>query len=57
MTEVYVITEEEAYAAAEEDFMVDVDKESDMAEKEGKTWDINCPYPMSAWYSVTMTRK
>ena len=37
---------EEADVAAEEDFMVDVDEEADMAEEAEKTWDINSPDPM-----------
>ena len=52
-----VITLEEADVAAEEYIMVDVDKEVNMAEEAGKTQDINSPYPMPEWYSVTMARK
>ena len=44
--EAEVITVEEVDLAAEEYFMVDVDKEADMAEEEGKTRDINIPDPM-----------
>ena len=44
--EAEVITAEEADVAAEEDFMVDVDKEVYMAEEAGKTRDINSPDPM-----------
>ena len=44
--EVEVITSEEADVAVELYFMVDVDEEADMAEKAGKTRDINGPYPM-----------
>ena len=43
--------------AAEEDFMVGVDKEADIAEELGKTRDIHSPYPMPEWYSVTMARR
>ena len=39
--DVEVITAEEADVATEEDFMVDVDKEADMAEEAGKNQDIN----------------
>ena len=49
-----VITVEEVDVAAEEDFIMDVDKEADMAEEAGKTWDINSPDPMPEWWSVTM---
>ena len=52
-----VIKVEEADVAAKEDFMVDVDKEDNMAEEAGKTWDINSPYPILEWYSVTMKRR
>ena len=44
--EIEVTKAEEADVAAEEDFMVDVDKEADMAEEAGKNWDINDPHPM-----------
>ena len=49
-----VITVEEADVAVEEDFMVDVDEEANMAEEAGKNQDINSPDPMPEWYSVTM---
>ena len=52
--EVEVITVEEADVAAEEYFMVEVDKESYIVEEAGKTWDINGLDPMPEWYSVTM---
>ena len=52
--EVEVITAEEVDVAAEEYFMVEVDKEADMEEEAGKTRDINGTDPMSEWYSVTM---
>ena len=44
--ETEVITGEEADMFAEKDFMVDVDKEADMEEEVGKSWDINGPYTM-----------
>ena len=40
----------------EEDFMVDVEEEADMAEEAEKTRDINSPCPIPEWYSVTMAR-
>ena len=43
--------------ALEEYFMMDADEEADMAEEAGKTRDINGPYPMPEWYSVTMARR
>ena len=43
--------------AAKEYFMVDVDKEADIAEETGKTQDINGPYPMPEWYSLMMLRR
>ena len=43
--------------AVEEDFMVDMDKETNVAEETGKTQDINSPDPMTEWYSVTMARR
>ena len=52
--EAEVIRSEEADLAAEKIFMVDVDKEADMAEEAGKTQDINGPDPMPEWYSVIM---
>ena len=52
-----IITAEEEYMAAEEYFMVDVDEEADMTEEAGKTWDINGPYQMPEWYSVTMASR
>ena len=55
--EAEVVTVEEAYVAAEEDYMVDVDEEADMAEEAGKTQDINIPDPMPECYSVTMARR
>ena len=44
-----VVTAEEADVVAEEDLMVDVNKEADMAEEAGKTWDINGPDPIPEW--------
>ena len=41
-----VITAEELGVAVEEYFIVDMDKEADIAEEAGKTQDINGPYPM-----------
>ena len=52
-----VITAEEANVAAEEDFMVDVNKEADIVKEAGKTQDINGPDPMPEWYSVMMARR
>ena len=49
-----VITVEEADMDAQEDLMVDVDEETDMAEEAGKTRDINGLDTMPEWYSVTM---
>ena len=40
----------------EEDFMVYVDKEANMAEELGKTRDIEGPDTMPEWYCVTMAR-
>ena len=55
--EAEVITAEEADVAAEEDFMMGVDKEAYMAEEAGQTWDIDCPDSMPEWYSVTMAHR
>ena len=52
--EAEVITTEEEDVAMEEYFMVDADKEADMAEEARKNLDINSPYTMTEWYSVTM---
>ena len=42
--EAEVVIVEEAVVATEKCFMVDMDKEADMAEEAGKTQDINDPY-------------
>ena len=55
--EVEDITVEEADVAMEEDFMVDVDKESNMAEEVVKAQYINGPDFMPEWCSVTMARR
>ena len=55
--EVEVITVKEADVATEEYFMVDVDKEADIAEEVGKTQDIKGPDPMQEWYSITMAHR
>ena len=59
--EAEVVTAEEPDVAAEEYFMVDVDvdvdEDADMAEEAGYTQDINVPYPMPEWCSVTMVRR
>ena len=55
--EAEVITAEEADVAAEEYFMVDVDKEADMAKEESKNGDIDGPDLMPEWYSVTLVRR
>ena len=61
--EAEVVTAEESDVAAEEYFMVDVDvdvdvdEDADMAEEAGYTQDINVPYPMPEWCSVTMVRR
>ena len=44
--EAEVITSEKVSVPAEEYFMVDVEEEANMAEKAGKTQDIDGPYPM-----------
>ena len=55
--EAEVITAEESGVAAEEDFIMDVDEEADMAEEAGKNRDINGLDPMPEWYSVTMAHR
>ena len=55
--EAEVVTVEEVYVAAEEDYMVDVDKEADMAEEAGKNRGIKGPDLMPEWYNVTMARR
>ena len=55
--EAEVITAQEAYVAAKENLMMDVDEEANMAEEEGKTRDINGPDLMPAWYSVMIVRR
>ena len=55
--EAEVIMAEEADVAAEEYFMVDVDEEANMAEEACTIRDIDGPYPIPEWYSVTMARR
>ena len=47
---------EEVDVSAEEYFMVEVEKDDDIADEAGKTQDINGPDPIPEWYSVMMAR-
>ena len=54
--EAEVITEKRDIRIRGGIFYGGVDEEDDMAEEEGKTWDIDGPDPMLDWYSVLMAR-